>query len=347
MLRGIKDFFVPHTGNNYKPHSLQTAAVGGMAILIVLSFAIVNVQSILWVSSEWMISTILPSVIVERTNDERSSGALSSLRRSPVLDRAAQMKAEHMAEMEYFAHYSPSGISPWYWFDEARYTFVHAGENLAIHFSDSGEIVDAWMNSPLHRDNIMNSDFREIGIGTARGMYEGYETVYVVQLFGTPAVVNTTSPLESDVSSADADIVAVDTPTAVAGASSTDTVVAGAQIHTTEIDIEEVVTTDDTVSLYSGTLATTTNGVPASIDATLSESTPPVGIIGFATQPRTILQFVYALVALFVVLALIVSTFIEVRRQHPVQLAYSVGLVVTMALLLHLHLTLTAGAVIV
>jgi hypothetical protein len=66
--------------------------------------------------------------------------------------------------------------------------YAHAGENLAIHFTDSTEVVEAWMKSPTHRENIVNGKYTEIGVGTAKGTYEGYDTVYVVQLFGAPGV---------------------------------------------------------------------------------------------------------------------------------------------------------------
>jgi hypothetical protein len=110
------------------------------------------------------------------------------LQRNTVLDAAAQQKAQHMAKNEYFSHFSPTGVSPWHWFDEAGYVYAHAGENLAIHFTDSSEVVEAWMDSPTHRENIVDGKYTEIGVGTAKGTYEGYDTVYVVQLFGAPGI---------------------------------------------------------------------------------------------------------------------------------------------------------------
>ncbi len=163
-----------------------------MAGLILLSFAMVNLQSLLWQASDWLVGAVLPAVIVDLTNEERGIESKTYLKRNAMLDEAARLKAEHMAENQYFSHFSPDGTSPWYWFGEVSYQFAHAGENLAIHFSDSGAVVKAWMNSPLHRANIVNDNFTEIGVGTAKGKYEGYDTVYVVQLFGTPAM----SPVE-------------------------------------------------------------------------------------------------------------------------------------------------------
>lgn len=186
-MKILKDYFIPHAGNKYKPDSLQTLSLGVMGFLILLSFAAANIHALLWISSDWLVSTILPAVIVELTNEERDDDSLGELRRNSVLDEAARLKAEDMAAKGYFAHYSPEGTSPWYWFDEAGYAFIHAGENLAVHFTDSDEVVEAWMDSPGHRANIMNGNYTEIGVGTAEGEYNGYPTVFVVQLFGTPA----------------------------------------------------------------------------------------------------------------------------------------------------------------
>ena len=158
--------------------------MGAMLGLVMLSFLAAGVQSMLWTNFEWMVSAVLPAVIVEETNSER--GGVGALRRSTTLDTAATMKANHMAQNGYFSHYSPDGVSPWYWFNQAGYSFLHAGENLAVHFTDSEDIVEAWMNSPTHRANIMNGQFTEIGIGVARGEFEGSDTIFVVQLFGTP-----------------------------------------------------------------------------------------------------------------------------------------------------------------
>jgi hypothetical protein len=187
MRTQFKKYFIPHEKNDYKPHILQSISLGVMFLLIVISFTVTNVHSLLWINSDWLVSTILPAVVVELTNEERQGSELGTLRRNPILDTAAKLKADDMAKYSYFAHYSPMGVSPWYWFDLEGYNFIHAGENLAVHFTDSSEIVTAWMNSPGHRANILNGNYTEIGVGTAKGEYKGFPTVFVVQLFGTPA----------------------------------------------------------------------------------------------------------------------------------------------------------------
>jgi hypothetical protein len=188
FLHSIINYFIPHEGNDYRPHLLQRGAMAMMLILVMLSFLVANFQSILWQSSDWLVGAVLPAVVVDLTNTERAELSLATLTRSPVLDAAANLKAQDMAKYSYFSHDSPSGVTPWYWFKEAGYPFVHAGENLAVYFSDSSAVVDAWMNSPTHRANIVGNQYREIGVGTARGTYEGFDTVFVVQMFGTPGV---------------------------------------------------------------------------------------------------------------------------------------------------------------
>lgn len=176
-------------GSEYGLSKLQKLAMSIMSILAIVTFVGANLQAFLWQSSDWLVSTVLPAVVVQLTNEERADNSAQPLQRNATLDAAAKLKAEHMAKNEYFAHFSPDGVSPWYWFDEAGYVYAHAGENLAIHFTDSSEVVEAWMKSPTHRQNIVNSLYTEIGVGTAKGKYEGYDTVYVVQLFGAPAIL--------------------------------------------------------------------------------------------------------------------------------------------------------------
>lgn len=188
FLHSIINHVVPHEGNDFRPHLLQRGAMLMMSLLIMLSFLAANFQALLWQSSDWLVGAVLPAVVIDLTNTQRTSLALPQLTRNVVLDQAAQLKAEDMARNSYFSHESPTGVTPWHWFEEAGYPFVHAGENLAVYFTDSSDVVDAWMKSPTHRANIVGNQYREIGVGTAKGIYDGFETVFVVQLFGTPAI---------------------------------------------------------------------------------------------------------------------------------------------------------------
>ena len=174
---------------SYALDQWQRRALFGLLFMVLLTFTVSNMWAVMWQASDWLTATILPAVVVDLTNEERAAGNLTTLVRSSLLDEAARRKAEHMAAESYFAHYSPDGIAPWHWFREVDYHFAHAGENLAVHFTDSRAMVQAWMDSPTHRANIENQQFTEIGVGTARGRYNGHDTIFVVQMFGTPAQV--------------------------------------------------------------------------------------------------------------------------------------------------------------
>lgn len=382
MRNWLKYIFIPHAGNRYTPHSLQKAALAGMFTLILLSFTVANVQSLVWIASDWMVSTILPAVIVKETNAERATDALPPLRRNATLDAAATLKAQDMAKGQYFAHYSPTGVSPWYWFGQAGYSYVHAGENLAIHFTDSSEVVEAWMNSPTHRANIMNGNYVDIGIGTAEGEFEGFQTVYVVQLFGTPAAPR--SVLGESTTPVDTPVQSTPTSTNLQVAPERSSVLAKESQITETVDIipakpvplsnipetppqsatSPSTTTDATASsttmvtdiavtetgpvLFSDHLSTSTGGVPASLDELPPPLDEDVPTALFAlTQPQLVLQVIYVIIGCLVFVSLLLSILIEIRHQAPIQVAYGLLLLLVMGGLFYLHLTLTSGVTIV
>lgn len=156
-----------------------------LTFLIIFSF-FGSISHRLAVLRSRSLAEILPRVLVDLTNGNRLAFELNQLTVNPLLEAAAAKKAADMAEKSYFAHTSPEGVTPWFWFSDAGYRFVSAGENLAVHFSDSPDVVRAWMNSPSHRANILNQNFTEIGIAMSRGYYQGRPTVFVVQMFGRP-----------------------------------------------------------------------------------------------------------------------------------------------------------------
>jgi uncharacterized protein YkwD len=165
--------------------------IGITLVLVLLATATQQ----LFVRNPDFVAAVVRSVIVEKTNDNRLQEAQGELRVSPLLQIAAQGKAQDMARKGYFAHVSPEGRTPWYWFDLVGYRFSHAGENLAVRFTDSASVVRAWMNSAGHRANILNGNFTEVGIGIASGTYNGRDTLFVVQLFGTPTATASQAPL--------------------------------------------------------------------------------------------------------------------------------------------------------
>lgn len=187
MKKLLKDYFVPQEGNNFKPYIFRQVSVAVLLLVVVGVFFGTAFEMRTVEQKSNFLSAVLPSVLVDLSNDDRNSKGLPPLSYSLKLEKAAQLKADHMVEHGYFAHESPGGVTPWFWFDKVDYSFIYAGENLAVNFSESRDVEDAWMDSKGHRENILDSRFTEIGIATAKGEYQGKDTVYVVQLFGMPS----------------------------------------------------------------------------------------------------------------------------------------------------------------
>ena len=186
MKTHLKNIIVPHEGNNHTPHLLRRA---GMLVTLVCALAVFTfgfLQRTLLFSPQ-MLATIYPNIVATLSNQNREINNLPNLAYNPLLEEAARLKAEDMALQGYFAHVSPVGIDPWYWIKKAGYSYEYAGENLAINFSDSADVTKAWMESPGHRANILNSHFTEVGVATVKGYVDGRETVFVVQMFASPS----------------------------------------------------------------------------------------------------------------------------------------------------------------
>ena len=105
------------------------------------------------------------------------------------LNQAALAKAQHMFSEQYWAHSAPDGTQPWVFIKNAGYVYKYAGENLARDFDTTDEMVKAWMNSPTHKENIINPNFTEIGLAVVNGTLNGFSTTLVVQMFGAPGAV--------------------------------------------------------------------------------------------------------------------------------------------------------------
>lgn len=165
----------------YKNKFIFWNLVALIAIKAVFSFSSFQLASI--------IDGITPfskEEVVSQTNAFRSNLGFSTLKISPILESAALQKLQDMISGQYFAHTSPNGTSPWYWFDLNNYKYTYAGENLAIGFVDAKTTIDAWANSPSHRANLLNPNYKEIGVAVAPAKINNNTGYLVVQLFGTP-----------------------------------------------------------------------------------------------------------------------------------------------------------------
>lgn len=124
--------------------------------------------------------------LYQLTNDERQKNNLPQLTYNDELSQAAYKKAQNMFEKNYWAHYAPDGTTPWNFILASGYQYEFAGENLAKNFLFSQNVVDAWMNSSTHRDNLLRREFTDIGFAVVNGVLNGEQTTLVVQMFGKP-----------------------------------------------------------------------------------------------------------------------------------------------------------------
>jgi uncharacterized protein YkwD len=185
ILQAVHDLFVPHARNDYKPHALRHRHLSLYAGLM-LSLKLTTLFSLGALPQNQAFSSgVTTANIIELTNSSRSGFGLSSLKENPALDLAAQKKAEDMVANQYFAHTSPQGRTPWDFIKDQNYNYLVAGENLAVNFQSAEGVEEAWMNSPGHKANILNKDFKDIGIGIAEGDFKGAKALFVVQMFGT------------------------------------------------------------------------------------------------------------------------------------------------------------------
>jgi len=115
------------------------------------------------------------------------ANGLAVMTENARLSRAAETKANDMFLNQYFEHVSPAGVDPGTLVASSGYEYIITGENLILgNFKDEADMVEAWMNSPGHRANILNTAYSEIGVAVIKGDYKGEQVWIAVQEFGLP-----------------------------------------------------------------------------------------------------------------------------------------------------------------
>lgn len=127
------------------------------------------------------------SGIISATNIERKKVGLPELIKDPQLSKAAEIKLQDMFQKQYFQHVSPSGDSVSDVVRKTGYEYIVVGENLALGvFAGDDQVVAAWMASPGHKKNILDSRYQEIGLAVGQGNYQGRKQWLIVQHFAKP-----------------------------------------------------------------------------------------------------------------------------------------------------------------
>ena len=118
--------------------------------------------------------------VVRLVNVERQKQGLGKLSLNAKLSNVATLKSQDMINKNYFDHTSPTYGSPFDMMKQFNISYKTAGENIAKGQKTPAEVVKAWMNSQGHRENILNKNYTEIGIGVAK---DANGTLYWTQMF--------------------------------------------------------------------------------------------------------------------------------------------------------------------
>jgi len=111
----------------------------------------------------------LTARLLELINQARwENGHIPPLKANPALNRSAQSHSQSMAENDFFGHKGADNSSPWDRIEAVEYgNWYMLAENIAAGYTTPEEVIQAWMDSPRHLENLMNPDLNEIGLGYA------------------------------------------------------------------------------------------------------------------------------------------------------------------------------------
>lgn len=179
---------MPQVSNNYRAKILHPQILSFFIIIflsagVFLSAVRTNFPSVLGISSNISIDELL---II--TNQKRQENGLPPLTLNGQLDSAALNKANDMLSKNYWSHIAPDGTTPWFFIKQSGYNFIYAGENLARGYNSANDVLNAWLASPTHRDNILSSKYKNVGFAIVTGNLTGEETVLVVEMFGSSVI---------------------------------------------------------------------------------------------------------------------------------------------------------------
>jgi hypothetical protein len=294
MFKQMHKIFFPSGKNDYQPLMLRPRNLFVLAIiLLVAKFVLFSWFFYFPGTPEFAVVT--GAKLIELVNNERIVNGLKPLKVSDKLSQAAEGKAQDMLENSYFAHTSPTGITPWYWLDKNNYNYVAAGENLAKDFTDSEYVHKAWMNSPSHKANIMNENYQEIGIAVVEGEINGKKTLLAVQFFGKVPSKKTAPKTETQLNVGIASTIPKTTETKPSE------IVSNIQEpEQKEIKGEDIVVSKDLID---------------SAKETANENETILNNVTQKSEPFT--QKIYFVIAGLLSMVLLLTVFVNIRVQYP------------------------------
>lgn len=205
MRKFLHHFFAPIESNNYRPKLLHHKILLFLTLFFVVSGVLVsqvktNFPSVLGVSSD-----ISSQELLLITNAKRQESGLPSLTLDNELSAAATNKAMDMFSKDYWAHVAPDGTTPWVFIKQSGYNYIYAGENLARGYYSASDVINAWMASPEHKENMLSANYKNVGFAVSTGKLNGEETVLVVEMLGSTSLAQAPQAGDSEKSVAVSD----------------------------------------------------------------------------------------------------------------------------------------------
>jgi hypothetical protein len=315
FFKWLKKHFIPHKHNDFQPHFLRYESMLFLGLFIVVVELAFLVQIFIVFDKTNFLASVLPGVLTTLTNEKRAQNNAVPLLQNDLLTRAAELKANDMATREYFAHTSPDGKTPWYWLSQVGYKYTMAGENLAVNFFESEDVAEAWMNSPTHRENIVKKGYTEIGIGIANGVYEGRNTTFIAQFFGTP--FERISPVTTE-----------QTP----------------KIKIVNYEVVEATTSETPVMVTTTPIETETQILGVETKIVKNETNPIIQSKSFLdkilTSPREYLSYLYGGILIFVVLSIFLVILVRSKMAHKATIARGIALIAIIIILFFVNIKL-------
>ncbi|HEX3825931.1 MAG TPA: CAP domain-containing protein [Sporichthyaceae bacterium] len=108
----------------------------------------------------------LRHTVIALVDAARVTNGCKALRETADLDRSATSHATEMSADDYFSHSSADGTS-WYIRLQSFGTKYPGGENIAMGYYSTASVMAAWLASPGHRANILDCQFKSVGVGQA------------------------------------------------------------------------------------------------------------------------------------------------------------------------------------
>ncbi|MCK5357772.1 MAG: hypothetical protein KAJ48_05195, partial [Elusimicrobiales bacterium] len=179
----LKDYFIPHSGNCHKPKFLHPKSLMTIALIVLLIKAATVGFLFLSYPQGARVSSQIVSRVLELVNADRIKAGFGALAVNQALTASALAKADNLIANDYFAHTCPDGRKPWDWIDRGQYQYLFVGENLAMNFTTADSVHIALMNSPSHKQNILNDRYNDVGIAMVSGQINGQQTNVLVQHF--------------------------------------------------------------------------------------------------------------------------------------------------------------------